>query len=38
VGAAQGDQVEVVSGLNSGERVVVDGHDSLTDGTRVKER
>ncbi|HEY7499967.1 MAG TPA: efflux RND transporter periplasmic adaptor subunit [Vicinamibacterales bacterium] len=38
MGAAQGDQVEVVSGLNSGERVVVDGHDSLTDGTRVKER
>jgi HlyD family secretion protein len=38
VGAAQGDQVEVVSGLNSGDRIVVDGHDSLTDGTRVKER
>jgi RND family efflux transporter MFP subunit len=38
VGAAQGDQVEVVSGLNSGDRIVVEGHDSLADGTRVKER
>jgi HlyD family secretion protein len=38
VGSAQGDQVEVVSGLNSGDRVVVEGHDSLADGTRVKER
>ncbi len=38
VGAAQGDQVEVMSGLNSGERIVVEGHDRLADGTRVKER
>jgi RND family efflux transporter MFP subunit len=38
VGAAQGDQVEVMSGLNSGERIVVEGHDGLADGTRVKER
>jgi RND family efflux transporter MFP subunit len=38
LGAAQGDQVEVVSGLNSGDRIVVEGHDSLADGTRVKER
>jgi RND family efflux transporter MFP subunit len=38
VGAAQGDQVEVVSGLSGGERVVVEGHDALADGSRVKER
>ena len=38
VGAAQGDQVEVISGLNAGDRIVVDGHDGLADGTRVKER
>jgi RND family efflux transporter MFP subunit len=38
VGAAQGDQVEVVSGLTSGERIVVEGHDTLADGSRVKER
>jgi HlyD family secretion protein len=38
VGAAQGDQVEVVSGLSGGERVVVEGHDTLADGSRVKER
>jgi RND family efflux transporter MFP subunit len=38
VGAAQGDQVEVISGLNSGEKIVVEGHDGLSDGTRVKER
>jgi RND family efflux transporter MFP subunit len=38
VGAAQGDQVEVISGLSSGERIVVEGHDGLADGTRVKER
>jgi len=38
IGAEQGDQVEVVSGLSSGERVVVEGHDALADGSRVKER
>jgi len=38
VGAAQGDQVEIVSGLTSGERIVVEGHDALADGMRVKER
>ena len=38
VGAADGDRVEVVSGLNSGDRIVVDGHDGLADGSRVKER
>jgi RND family efflux transporter MFP subunit len=38
VGAPEGDQVEVVSGLTSGDRIVVDGFDGLADGTRVKER
>jgi RND family efflux transporter MFP subunit len=38
VGVAQGDQVEVISGLTSGEKIVVEGHDGLADGTRVKER
>ena len=38
VGAANGDQVEVVSGLTAGERVVVEGPASLADGARVKER
>jgi RND family efflux transporter MFP subunit len=37
-GAQDGDQVEVVSGLSAGERVVVEGHDGLADGARVKER
>ena len=40
VGAADGDQIEVVTGLNDGERVVVDGPATLADGMRirVKER
>ena len=38
VGAADGDQVEVVSGLTAGERVVVNGPPTLADGSRVKER
>jgi len=38
VGAADGDQIEIVSGLNAGERIVVDGVATLTDGARVKER
>jgi RND family efflux transporter MFP subunit len=38
VGAADGDQVEVVSGLSAGDRVVTDGPASLADGSRVKER
>jgi RND family efflux transporter MFP subunit len=38
MGAAQGDQVEVISGLSGGERIVVEGHDALADGSRVKER
>ncbi len=38
VGAADGDQVEVVSGVNAGERIVVDGVSTLADGARVVER
>jgi RND family efflux transporter MFP subunit len=35
-GAAVGDQVEVLSGLAAGERVVVDGPQTLQDGDKVK--
>jgi RND family efflux transporter MFP subunit len=38
VGQAAGDEIEVISGLNSGDRIVVDGFDGLADGVRVKER
>jgi HlyD family secretion protein len=38
VGPADGDQVQVVAGLNAGERVVVEGPATLADGERVKER
>jgi RND family efflux transporter MFP subunit len=38
VGAPDGDQVEIVSGVNGGERVVVEGPATLADGARVKER
>jgi HlyD family secretion protein len=40
LGLAQGDQVEVVSGLNAGERIVVAGPPALADGAKVtvKER
>jgi RND family efflux transporter MFP subunit len=38
VGAADGERVEVISGVNAGERVVIDGPASLADGARVKER
>ena len=37
-GATEGDQVEIVSGLNSGERIVVEGVGTLADGARVVER
>ena len=37
-GASDGDQMEIVSGLNAGDRVVVDGPAALADGARVKER
>jgi RND family efflux transporter MFP subunit len=38
VGAEDGGQIEIASGLTPGERVVVDGPATLTDGARVKER
>ncbi|MGH9161466.1 MAG: efflux RND transporter periplasmic adaptor subunit [Vicinamibacteraceae bacterium] len=37
VGAAEGDHVEVLSGLSGGERVVVEGPADLADGTTVEE-
>jgi RND family efflux transporter MFP subunit len=37
-GGNEGDQVEIVSGLNAGDRVVIDGPATLADGARVKER
>jgi RND family efflux transporter MFP subunit len=36
VGLANGDQVEVLSGLSAGERVVVEGPSTLKDGDKVK--
>lgn len=38
VGGQDGDQVEIISGVSAGERVVVDGPPTLADGARVKER
>jgi multidrug efflux pump subunit AcrA (membrane-fusion protein) len=35
VGGRRGDELEVVAGLNAGERVVVDGPADLADGDRV---
>jgi multidrug efflux pump subunit AcrA (membrane-fusion protein) len=35
-GTAVGDQVEVLSGVSAGERVVVDGPHTLKDGDKVK--
>jgi RND family efflux transporter MFP subunit len=35
-GTTQGDQVEVLSGVSAGERVVVDGPQTLKDGDKVK--
>ena len=36
IGLEQGDQIEVVSGVTAGERVVVDGPATLKDGDKVK--
>jgi multidrug efflux pump subunit AcrA (membrane-fusion protein) len=36
VGPAIGDQVEVLSGVSAGERVVVSGPQTLKDGDKVK--
>ena len=38
VGAVEGDRTEILSGLSVGDRVVVEGPDTLVDGARVKER
>lgn len=38
LGVSQGERVEVVSGLSSGEQVVVDGVDRLRDGAKVTIR
>ncbi len=35
-GKAYGDKVEILSGLDPGERVVVDGAERVTDGGRVE--
>ena len=37
-GGNDGDLIEVISGLNAGDRVVTEGVATLTDGARVKER
>ena len=39
-GAADGDQVEIVSGVTAGEKVVIDGPATMKDGDKVtvKER
>jgi HlyD family secretion protein len=36
LGLENGDQVEVLAGVSAGERVVVDGPQTLKDGDRVK--
>jgi hypothetical protein len=38
VGVEDRGQVEIVSGINAGEKVVVEGPATLADGARVKER
>jgi hypothetical protein len=38
LGTAEGAEIEIVSGLNAGERIVVEGVDGLADGARVRER
>jgi hypothetical protein len=35
-GAADGDRIEIVSGVSAGEQVVVDGPPELTDGSKVR--
>ena len=36
VGLENGDQIEVLSGVSAGERVVIEGPRSLKDGDKVK--
>jgi HlyD family secretion protein len=38
LGLENGDQVEVLAGVSAGERVVVDGPQTLKDGDKVKVR
>jgi len=38
LGVTDGDRVEVLSGLNSGDRVVIDGADKLRDGAKINLR
>lgn len=38
IGSERGDAVEVLSGVNAGDRVVVEGPEGLADGARVKEQ
>jgi RND family efflux transporter MFP subunit len=38
LGREDGDQVEVLSGLAAGDRIVVEGAETLVDGARVKEQ
>jgi RND family efflux transporter MFP subunit len=38
VGATEGERTEILSGVSVGDRVVVEGPDTLVDGARVKER
>jgi RND family efflux transporter MFP subunit len=38
IGAEDGNQIEIVSGVSAGEKVVVEGPPTLADGARVKER
>jgi RND family efflux transporter MFP subunit len=38
LGREDGDQVEVISGVTAGDRVVVEGPEALVDGARVKEQ
>jgi len=35
-GKAYGDRVEVLTGLSDGERIVVDGVEAVSDGSRVE--
>jgi multidrug efflux pump subunit AcrA (membrane-fusion protein) len=37
VGTGDADQIEIQSGLSSGERIVVEGPDDLTNNSRVRE-
>jgi RND family efflux transporter MFP subunit len=37
LGASHGDDVEIIAGLNSGDKVVIDGGENLSEGTRVTE-